>query len=810
MARSLVKVQSPERRIHWGTKALLLSFLAVAADWHAPPIFVGHSLVLGIVCYWVALRLIGPNRALLVLIASTVALIIKWDQPYSAAIVACEGLCVGWAWRHRRNPFLADLLYWAVIGTPVSWFLYGKVYVIPHPSFVHAIAVQPVNGLIAVWVSFLVLEQLVASKYAVSLTPAQSFRRVLLKRYVAFGTLPVLLVGLLAARTFEQQILVEARENLKSTAQRVAALISRQLAEGTTTLQELAARQSDREWFLDSARLTKELVTVHAQSGMFVTLLAADSAGQVVAAAPLAKVVDGLPPRILPQVTDREYFSVPMETGRSHVSGVFRGRGFGQDILVAVSAPVVARSGERIGVVEGSIKVSTINAILRENLTGDAWRVLLNDRQLHVITGRGFEYSSLDDLEGAALGKLIRRKGVNPARVTMDFNNRKTSFLSITMAVPGVDWSLTVQREWGDVVRPVVTVYLWTLVVALATAVIASFFATWSIRDFLSAWRNLIEFSHAPSSQFDLLARSARLDLPREFYDLLRNLADMAQRLESAQRKRDQLLAELETRVKERTQELQDALLLAQAADRAKSVFLSTVSHEFRTPLTAIFMGISILKKSGTCSSDLAARTLATLEKSSQVLLSVISDVIEYSKLEAGGIEIETRPFRPAALMAEVGAIIEPSATRVPLSLRVVPGHALDLEWRGDVLRIRQVLLSLAGNAVKFTTEGEVEISSRLEEPGAGKPRRLYFAVKDSGPGIPAERMESIFRPFVQLETNRVSSQAGTGLGLSISRRIVELLGGSIALTSTVGVGSCFEFWIPEKMADKPAADPAL
>ena len=805
MALSFQTDGSPKRRLHWSLTALLLSAFAVTADWYAPPIFVGHSLVLGTVFYWVALRLIGPNRALLVLIASTATLILKWGQPYSATIVACEGLIVGWAWRRRRNPFLADLLYWAVIGTPVSWFLYSKVYLIPHPSFVHAISVQPVNGLIAVWVSFLVLEQLVASGYAVSQTSAQSFRRMLLKRYVAFGTLPVLLVGLLAARTFEQQILVEARENLKSTAQRVQALIARQLAGGTATLQELAARQSDREWFLDSARLAQELAAVHAQSKIFVTLLAADSVGKVVAATPPASVAGGLAPRVLQRVVDREYFAVPMETGRSHVSGVFRGRGFGQDVLVAVSAPVVARSGERIGVIEGSIKVSTLEAILRECLTGDAWRVLLNDRQLHVVAGKGFEYSPLDGLTGTAIGNSVRRRGADPTRLTMDFNNRRTSFLSVTIAVPGADWSLTVQREWGDVVRPVVTVYLWTLVVALATAAIASFFATWSIRDFLKAWRNLIEFSRAPSTQSDLLARSARLDLPREFYDLLQNLAGMAQRLESAQRIRDQLLADLESRVKERTQELQDALLLAQTADRAKSVFLATVSHEFRTPLTAIFMGISLLKKSGTCTSDLAGRTLVTLEKSSQVLSSVISEVIEYSTLEAGGIAIENRPFHPAALLAEVGAIIEPGATRAHLSLRVVADHARDLEWLGDGPRIRQTLLNLASNAVKFSGEGQVEISSRLAESTAGEPRRLIFAVKDSGPGIPADRMESIFKPFVQLETNRVSSQAGTGLGLSISRRLVEMMGGSIAVTSTVGVGSCFEFWIPEKSTDKLA-----
>jgi len=355
MARSSLTVGSPGRGLRWGWMALLLSVLAVTADWFALPIFVGHSLVLGVVFYWIALFVIGPNRALLVLLAGTAMLTLKWGQPYSAALVASEGLSVGWAWRRGRNPFLAVLLFWAVIGTPVAWYLYGNVYVIPYPSFVTAIIVQPVNGLIAVWVTFLALEVLAASGYTVPLTPVQSFHRMLFKRYTTFGILPVLIIGLVAARTFEQHVLNEARDNLKAKALNVAAIISRQLEENTATLQELAARQSDQEWFHDAARLSKELAAIHARSGMFVTVLAADSAGMVFAAAPQPMVASSLDPGARLMVTDREYFAVPMRTGRSHVSAVFRGRGFGADVLSALSAPVVARSGERLGVIQGSI-----------------------------------------------------------------------------------------------------------------------------------------------------------------------------------------------------------------------------------------------------------------------------------------------------------------------------------------------------------------------------------------------------------------------------------------------------------------------
>ena len=797
MVRSLFAAVWAARPVDWVSKALLLSAFAVIADWFAPAIFVGHSLVLGSVFYWIGLRLIGPNRALVVLAASTATLMVKWGQPYSASILAFEGLSVSWAWRHRRNPLLADLIYWVVIGTPVSWFLYSNVYVIPRPSLEHALMVQPVNGLIAVWVAMLALELMPRSgRAAVTATPVQSFRAVLLKRYIAFGTLPVLIVGLIAARTFEQRALSEARNNLRSSALHVAALVSRHVTAGLASVQEVAAQQTDLAWFTDAARLNRDLTAVHAGSGAFVTMLAADSSGRVFARA--LSAMGGGTTIPMTVVRDREYFTVPMNTGRSHVSGVFRGRGFGSDLLIAVSAPAISHEGERLGVVEGSLKVDTLADIIRAGSQDQTSRVLLCDQRMHIIASRGFTYPALSPLFGTELGDFITRMSPIPSRFTADFTTHKVSFLSVTVPVPGLGWTLTGQREWEDVLRPVMIIYAWTIVVALATAVIASFFATWSLRDILNAWRSLIEFSRAPSVESGLLASCAQLDLPQEFHEMLQNLSAMAQRLESAQRKRDQLLFELESRVHERTKELKQALVLAQAADHAKSVFLATVTHELRTPLTSIITGIRLLKLGGAAKSDLAVRTLATLEKSSQVLMSVISDVLDYSKLEAGGITIERRPFRPADLVTDVVAIMEAGARKGDLALRAVPRHAPELEWTGDVQRIRQVLLNLTGNAVKFTSTGSIEVSSWVADATLQMPRRLCFAVQDSGQGIPANQLESVFEPFVQLETNQVTSHAGTGLGLSICRRIVEMMGGKISATSQMGRGSTFEFWLPE------------
>jgi hypothetical protein len=783
---------------------LLFTALAVAADWFAPVIFAGHSLVLGVVFYWIALRTIGPNCALFVISVTTLILSIKWGQPYSGAIIAFEGLWVGQAWRNRRNPLLADLLYWILVGTPLSWFLYHQVYPIPRPSLYHALMVQPINGLIAVWIAYMALELIHPRHAAGGPEPSQSFRDFLLKRYIAFGTFPVLVAGLLAARTFEQRALAEARDNLQSTARHLAAILSREIYLGSSAVQLIASRQSDDRWYGDKPRLNAELDSTRGTAGPFLTMLATDAAGHVLAASPAMarSSPGGLGKGVL--VADREYFKFPMETGRPYVSGIFRGRGFGSDLLIAISAPVVTHAGERIGIIEGSLPVSRLAQLILADTPDGTWRSILTDQNQRVVASRGFAHTPLTRLTNTPLGRLMQNQQTTPQRFTDDLPEGRVSFLSANATIAETGWTLTVQRSWGDALQPVLIAYGLMLTVTIATALLASLFSAWSIRDFLKTWHELIAFSR--TLRPGTLATSESRNLPLEFRELLQNLDHMALRLDSEQQQREKLLAELESRVKDRTRELEHAVVRAQSADRAKSAFLATVSHELRTPLTSIITGTWLLKSGATAKTEREIRTLSTLEKSSQVLMNVISDVLDYSKLEAGGVTIARNVFQPDAIIADVVSILSPGARAAGLEVRSKSQHASGTTWVGDQARLRQVLLNLAGNGVKFTTSGYVEIETWIDQTGSD--RRLRLIVRDTGPGIPADRLTKIFEPFVQLDTNRVMSQAGTGLGLSISRKLVVMMGGQLTLRSTVGEGSTFEFWLPNVPAEPlaPAA----
>ncbi len=254
--------------------------------------------------------------------------------------------------------------------------------------------------------------------------------------------------------------------------------------------------------------------------------------------------------------------------------------------------------------------------------------------------------------------------------------------------------------------------------------------------------------------------------------------------------------ANLESRVQERTRELEKARDEARRAERAKEEFLANMSHELRTPLTAILGYAEELEIRRDELSASCAEAVRVIFDNGKHLMHLINDILDLSKILAGRMEIEEEEWSPFRVIAEVRSLMEVKARQKRVALNVVIDGMLPESVVGDAARVKQILINLVGNAVKFTEQGSVTLTARFEADASSG--RLIFDVEDTGIGMSEEHAERLFQRFRQADTSTTRRFGGTGLGLDISRRLAELLGGRLVLVHTeVGRGSGFRFELP-------------
>jgi len=320
------------------------------------------------------------------------------------------------------------------------------------------------------------------------------------------------------------------------------------------------------------------------------------------------------------------------------------------------------------------------------------------------------------------------------------------------------------------------------LILTLAAIAIASWIGFTVSRPILLLRQRVAEADGSPEKRCAPLGTTDELDdLAEKFDQRTSELLDIQQHLEDL--------------VAERTSKLSIAKDAAEAANRAKSIFLANMSHELRTPLNAI-LGFSNMMRFDPALPQNQRDNLNIINRSGEHLLTLINDVLEVAKIEAGRLQLEVAPFDLAGMVREVAEMMQVRAQEKGLQLQFDQASDFPRYIKGDEARLRQALINLVGNAVKFTEQGGVTIRLRVRQ---NHRQHLLIEVEDSGPGINLEDQKRLFEPFVQLAES--GAQKGTGLGLTISRQFARLMGGDITVVSTPNKGSLFRIELPAEPA---------
>lgn len=788
--------------------ALLAGALGFALNAFNPAVFGGTGVVFGGCFALVVAFSQGPWWGLLAAAIASSRTLFNWGHPLGVGLFSLEAAIVGGLTvRLRWHPLRADALFWVLLGFPLALAGTAASSDVPFPGY-WAIAIKmPANGLLVALMAFTAvefLERRMPRLLGPPPTVTASLRTILFQRFGILAALPIAALGLYVGQAFDRQQRTEASAEIANAALDTAEDVGVHLSEHRSAIMT-AARQFELAAESVPASLAIQLEAIRRGYPGFLTLLVANDHGDILATAAEQPPAQTPNDRSSINVLDRDYFKQAVATRRPFVSDVFLGRGLGRDLIVAISAPVLDRDGRVRLVVEGSLNLKRMTYEIGHTHSTEARDVVVTDRRNRIVCSTGaLTTPALTSFAGESL-YFAARTANGPAffhdqfHVGMAHPERQ---LAATSRVAEYGWNVYLQEPVWRSQRPIAVFYL-TLMLGSGIAVAAALLlASGTATVVTQPLERLVESAHALAQMspavpvFDTGRAPAEIaQLSRDVHTAALHLNHNNAALERSNAELRHLTRTLDQKIHERTADLQAARMLAESANRAKSEFLASMSHELRTPLSVILGNASLLEE-GVLGpiTDRQRDSARGIEESGRHLLTLINDVLDLSKVEAGMLELDYVDVLVNDVCDASLRLTGNDAARKNLTVDINYRCASDTVLVADSRRVKQILVNLLSNAVKFTPAGG-RISLTVD---ADHDRNsIDFIVADTGSGIALERQRKLFRPFVQIDSRLSREYGGTGLGLALVKQLTDLHGGSVSLVSEPGSGSRFTVSLP-------------
>jgi len=600
-----------------------------------------------------------------------------------------------------------------------------------------------------------------------------------------FGTL-ALVIGLPSSlvvnQVYHDKLIADRGQSLHDLAQALAAVVGENLQERQREIGLLAQTSLYREQPLDTPAIRDSLMRLQASVPYYSWIGLADTAGRVRNAT--GDLLVGA------DVTQRPWFQRGLRgphIGDVHeallLSSLLPPPLDGRVIrFIDFAAPVQDDQGQVRGILAAHVYWDWAEDVIKVLRPAQAAQKRL---EVFIVNGQG----RIIYPEGAGLPAQVPAGfAVDPPFALVAWDE-DTPYLSALARVPEVipdqplGWSIAVRQPRVLALAEVRDLQTWMMICAGLSVLIFAALAWWSAVRFSRPLEHLVGVARRiergedwPPPAIDAWACEFQT-LANAFQAMARTLIDRREELA-------RINAGLEEEVAQRTAE-------ARAASAAKSEFLAQMSHEIRTPMNAVLGLVQLLQRERLTQNQL--EMVGLIQGAGQSLLGILNDILDFSKIEAGQLAIESRPFGLDLLQAKLDSLLGHAARAKGLALRIDPPSTVIGPLRGDPLRLEQVLINLVGNAIKFTTAGEVAVAIKTLAIDPNQVQ-LRFEVQDSGIGINPEDLARLFIPYTQADASTSRRFGGTGLGLSISKRLVELMGGQIGVESAPGQGSTFWF----------------